>query len=1154
MILQANFKLLIITVLIYPMSSPLKTDLSIESTFKILTEHPLPTWVIDARDLSILFASRSASEKYGIKPDEFLQLNFLDIFSEESRLFYFQKTANRNDSSLFEGRYSHIKNDGNRIDVELFASRIEFKSVKCIQVSCVDMTGKINEAQKLYEESLRYKTYIDHSTDGIYCQEYSIPVAISNSFEKLAEHSKSHSYISECNDAMARMYGFDKADELKGVLTEQLLDFNDPTNLQFFRAFVEQGFKIVNAISHEKDRFGNTRYFLNNAIGVIENGYLKRIWGTQQDITEKKRTEEKLQLLANLVEQSSDIITAADNDYRPVTWNKAAEKIYGISAEQIIGRYITDFIDIHYVDASREMVRGIIKEKGSWSGEAFFVRPADQKQVTLMITFKQMMDEKGVSLGYLVTAKEITERKEAESKLLESESRFRNIADSSPVMIWMSNENDITIYTNKKWMEFTGVDIKGKADGWSRLVHKDDLTKAKRIYDKAFEQKKQVTIIYRLLHKSGNYRWVHDVSVPRFSDGKFIGFIGSVVDIEDQKQKEQQLRYQSTILENVSDIIVTTDLDFKVKSWNASAEIYFEIKEQDAQGRKMSDLLRYEFKNSSLEEVIGILKTRGQWKGEVTTHNSKGEAQYFLFSIKEIFDSGKSKLGFLAVGKDVTERTIAEENMKKSEEFYRTLIADSLDGMILLDKEGTISFSSPSIKNVLGYEVDEIVGRNAFEFVHPDDLLWAANSFEKEVVENPLVKFIVVRVKTKAGNWQWCMARGHNMLKNPSVNSIVVYLHDDTLRKQASEALKESEKRFRNLIRDLQIGVFMADKEGKIMLCNRAFSKMMSIPEDVLTGLTLPDFINDSVIDENGTYIPVEKRPLNRSLISKEAVKDSVIGIIHPLTRERLWMMVNAEPVFDENGHLLHVINSVLDITERKKLENKLVFEQIGHQRQLTQATLDGQEAERKEIGKELHDNIGQQLTTIKLFLDLAKSTADDTTNEMVSMALKGVGDVINEIRAISRSLIPSTLQDLGLVESIGELIDSISRAQLMEIVFDHMEFNEDALPENQKLTLFRIVQEQLNNIVKHSAASNVLITLVTNDKGITLEVKDDGIGFNPEKIKRGLGFINIANRAELFGGKKQVITGPGQGCVLKVCFPDPRSFSTDPTLPISLT
>ena len=219
-------------------------------------------------------------------------------------------------------------------------------------------------------------------------------------------------------------------------------------------------------------------------------------------------------------------------------------------------------------------------------------------------------------------------------------------------------------------------------------------------------------------------------------------------------------------------------------------------------------------------------------------------------------------------------------------------------------------------------------------------------------------------------------------------------------------------------------------------------------------------------------------------------------------------------------------------------MEEEQLFKQVNHQKQLTQATIDGQENERKEIGKELHDNIGQQLTTIKLFLDIAKSTADDTTVEMVNLSLKNISDVINEIRSMSRALVPSTLKDLGLTESISELVESMMRTQLMEIQFDIFDFDEDQMPENQKLTLFRIVQEQLNNIIKHAEAKNVWIELDGKDENVVLQIRDNGNGFDMKKARKGIGFVNIKNRAELFGGRVEIISEPGKGCLLKVSFP----------------
>jgi signal transduction histidine kinase len=228
-----------------------------------------------------------------------------------------------------------------------------------------------------------------------------------------------------------------------------------------------------------------------------------------------------------------------------------------------------------------------------------------------------------------------------------------------------------------------------------------------------------------------------------------------------------------------------------------------------------------------------------------------------------------------------------------------------------------------------------------------------------------------------------------------------------------------------------------------------------------------------------------------------------------------------------------------MNLTERKKLEQRLICEQINHQKQLTQATIDGQEKERTEVGKELHDNIGQQLTTVKLYLDMAKSGAASPSNpELLDMALKGVSDLINEVRAMSRSLVPPTLRDLGLIDSLHELVSSISRVQVITINLHYEGFEEESLEENKKLMFFRIIQEQLNNIIKHANATRATVSLAATTKAILLQIKDDGKGFDPKTVCKGIGFTNIRNRAELFGGKLEIISSPGKGSTVKVSIP----------------
>jgi PAS domain S-box-containing protein len=853
----------------------------------------------------------------------------------------------------------------------------------------------------------------------------------------------------------------------------------------------------------------------------------------------EKYSQAALKLMAHLVEETSDILIAADVDYKPITWNKASELIYGLKAGQVIGKDLSEFIVIQYHNCTRKKVREIIQNKGEWRGEASFIRPTDHKTITLLMCFKQLKEENGTVLGYLVSAIDITERKETEFWLKESERRFRDIADSSPAMIWLSDENEITTYANKKWCEFTGKEIGADPEGWIDLIHPDDKVRSTEAYFEAVKLKKQITIVYRLRRSDGIYRWVHDESVPRFSNnGKFIGYLGSVVDIEEEQQKHEQLLYQSIILENVSDIVVTTDVNFKVKIWNKIAEGLYGIPEQEAIGQNIGNLLKFSYYGTTTEDALEELNKNGFWNGEVSIINRRGETKHFFHTVKFIHNDSGDRIGCLAVGRDITEKKIAEEKLKESELFYRTLISDSLDGMLLLDTNGAITFASPSVKNVLGYNNNEVVGRNGFEFIHPDDVLAAMEAFQREIEGNPKIKFITVRLLKQNGQWLWCNVRGHNLLNKPYVSSLVIYFHDDTFRKQAKDALQESEQRFRSLVKDLQIGVFLSDSQGNIMMCNKVLSNMLSIPEELLVGKNVYDIMSADMINEQNEFVPKSERPLTLSIQSKQTIKDVVLGVIHPVTKKRFWIMVNSNPILDDQGNIKHVVCSLMDLTERKQLEQKLIADEIFHQRQLTQATIDGQENERRAIGEELHDNIGQQLTTIKLFLDYVKTMGDDGNSEMLNMALKSVSDVINDVRSMSRSLVPFTLKDLGLFESIKELIDSLMRTRAIIIEFENVHFDESIIPENQKLSMFRIVQEQLNNVIKHARAKKVWIRLYVKAYELVLEIRDNGKGFNSLNIRKGVGILNIRNRAELFNGKVNILSQPGSGCLLVISFP----------------
>jgi signal transduction histidine kinase len=218
-------------------------------------------------------------------------------------------------------------------------------------------------------------------------------------------------------------------------------------------------------------------------------------------------------------------------------------------------------------------------------------------------------------------------------------------------------------------------------------------------------------------------------------------------------------------------------------------------------------------------------------------------------------------------------------------------------------------------------------------------------------------------------------------------------------------------------------------------------------------------------------------------------------------------------------------------------MEQQLLQRELDKQKLIGQATIETQEQERSEIGRELHDNVNQVLTTTKLYLDLSLSNPE-LKDELIEKSSKNVIYVINEIRQLSRSLMNPSLGDLGLIDSIHDLIENINITRKLHVTLKAGEELEDKLSENQKLTLFRIIQEALNNAIKHAKATNVFINLYESKSNLFLTINDDGVGFEPVSVKKGSGLKNIQNRVYLANGTISLESTPGKGCNIEITFP----------------
>ncbi len=257
----------------------------------------------------------------------------------------------------------------------------------------------------------------------------------------------------------------------------------------------------------------------------------------------RKRSQDAQFRYAAIVESSNDAIVSKTLDGIIVSWNAAAERLFGYSSEEAVGSPITILVPPELRDEESLLVERL--RMGGRVEHFETVRMAKGgRRIAVSLTISQITDSAGKPIGFSKIARDITDRKRAEQVLRESEERFRLVADTAPVLIWMSDVDKLCNFFNQGWLNFTGRLLKDElGEGWVSGVHPDDVQHCLNIYSASFDARIDFEMEYRLRRFDGEYRWVVDYGVPRFeADGTFCGYIGSCVDITERKSSAESLK------------------------------------------------------------------------------------------------------------------------------------------------------------------------------------------------------------------------------------------------------------------------------------------------------------------------------------------------------------------------------------------------------------------------------------------------------------------------------------------------------------------------------------------------------------------------------------------------------------------------------------
>ncbi|MEP7277320.1 MAG: PAS domain S-box protein [Bacteroidota bacterium] len=578
------------------------------------------------------------------------------------------------------------------------------------------------------------------------------------------------------------------------------------------------------------------------------------------------------------------------------------------------------------------------------------------------------------------------------------------------------------------------------------------------------------------------------------------------------------------VAENTINGFFTVDREWTVTYWNKAAEKLLGVEASAITGKNL------------WEEFAGIIPL--DFYAVYDKAFKQDEPAYFeeywgemgaWFDVITYYSDNSLAVSF----KNSSRSTNTQRQLKSLGELYKFVTEISNDCLWewdLLTKE--FFWIDGGHKRVFGYAIENALIPQSFweRRIDPADKARVLSVLDNILAGHPGSEWdLEYRFRCSSGRYAYVHDRGHIFYAEGRAVRMVGATQDITHRKEAEMQLLEAEKKLSFIAKQTINAVIIMDGDEKITWVNAAFTLITEYEPSEVIGKTPGSFLYGQDTD-----------PLTIDYLKKKVEEMQPFDcniIYYSKTGRKRWMHVQGQCLIDENGSCSRLFSIETDITERKSLEDKLAEAGKTRQTEITNAVLTAQENERSDMGKELHDNLNQVLGATKLYIEMAK-TSPENRDIYLDRASGYIVNVIEEIRMISKTLMPPGIGVLGLFDSIRILLDDMTLLHGLEIVFDKHNVEEAHLDEKLRINIFRIIQEQMNNIAKHAGATVAAIHLSRKADDLTLMIEDNGDGADTTIKMNGSGLRNIMSRAELCRGKATIKSSPGKGFQLIVILP----------------
>ena len=816
-------------------------------------------------------------------------------------------------------------------------------------------------------------------------------------------------------------------------------------------------------------------------------------------------------------------------------WNKGLSQIYGWSQSEALGRDAHQLLMTVFPQPLDEIEQQILV-KGEWEGELVQTKKGGSLIVVTSHWILQR-DETGQVFAILEFIHDITDHKKVEDALKASEYKYKCLIDDSPSAVFQTTLGGKAIFVNPAFARMFGYQspneclalIQNSADlsvdpiHFSKMIGMVRESPGLAKFESLYRRKDDSTFWGNL-----NVRQVINEGLPPHVEG-------FIEDITERKQAEDALHASEEkyrlLIENIGEGISLTDPEDQFTFANSSAGVIFGVPPGMLPGRNLREFIIPEQFAMIREQQTRKRQDGNQSVYEIDIKRPDGERRNLLVTAVPQFDSQGEFAGTFGIFRDITESKYAEKLLQETVQFNLAII-DSLPASIcVLNEYGTIISYNHVWREFAAAngatDPDGYLGVNYLAVCDAaqgegSEVAMAFAEGIRKVMRHDIKQFSLEYACNSPGENRWFIGNV-TCINGINRKQLVITHINITERKQTEQSLAQLNELYLDLFENSGTNIIVIDEDGKcIMINKKAAGSFGKSPEEIV-GKSVFEFLP---LETANKYLD-----LGRQILKTDGHREYIDTFSLPVG-ERTFLIVD-QRIQIEGGKKLAIQSSSVDITDQEKI-NKELQKSRARLSHLSYRLVISQELERRRIARELHDEIGQNLTGLMISLaEIQKSNLGLPLNDKLMNAMRLAQGLTNQITTLSADLRPMVLDDLGLVHGLVSLINRMTIQTGMEIDFKHGPLEQTQIPAEIEMTAYRIIQEALTNVIRYANVKLATVRVQIDGDTLWIQIQDDGKGFDYQTTMNNshrMGLTSMQERAEQVGGLFSIETAQNEG------------------------